>query len=102
MNKEELNAFAILFDWGSGFHKCLENEEKNQDLDYSMSELLKKKEWKERISKRSTAFFYFVKYWVEYISSIAIKTKDIQWKYFPGYHKLIKCFLAELKKRSIL
>lgn len=46
------------------------------------------------MSKRGIAFFYFVKYWVEYIESIAVKTKDIQWKYFPGYNKLIKCFLV--------
>ena len=31
-----------------------------------------------------------------------MNTKDIQWKYFPGYNKLIKCFLVELKKRPIL
>ena len=43
INKEELNTFAILFDWGTGFHKCLEHEEKSRNLDYSMSELLKKK-----------------------------------------------------------
>ena len=54
------------------------------------------------MSKRGIAFFYFVKYWVEYIESMAVKTKDIQWKYFPGYNKIIKCFLVELKKRSIL
>ena len=54
------------------------------------------------MSKRSSAFFYFVKFWVQYIEECVIKARDIQWKYFPGYNKLIKCFLIELKKRSIM
>ena len=31
-----------------------------------------------------------------------MKTKDVQWKYFPGYNKLVKCYLLEMKKRPIM
>lgn len=41
-------------------------------------------------------------YWVEYIESIVIRVKEIQWKYFPGYNRIVKCFLVELKKRPLL
>jgi hypothetical protein len=29
-------------------------------------------------------------------------TKDIEWKFFPGYNKLLKGFLVEMKTRQIL
>ena len=54
------------------------------------------------MSKRGIAFFYLVKYWIEYIELIVVKTRDIQWKYFPGYNKIVRCILAEMKKRPIL
>lgn len=54
------------------------------------------------MQKRSTGFFYFLIYWVEEIERATRKAKDIQWKYFPGYNKLIKCFLVEMKNRPIL
>ena len=67
-----------------------------------IQELLAREDWKTRMTKRGIAFFYFVKYWIEYIESIVVKTKDVQWKYFPGYNKIVKCLLVEMKKRSIL
>ena len=62
-----MNTFTILCDWNNSFHKCLDHEEKSQTLDNALTELLKSEEWRFRMSKRGIAFFYFVKYWVEYI-----------------------------------
>lgn len=36
------------------------------------------------------------------MEGIVVNAKDIQWKYFPGYSKILKCFLSEMKKRPIL
>lgn len=54
------------------------------------------------MGKRGSAFFYFLSYWVNYVEDIAVKSKDIQWKYFPGYNRLMKSFLVQMKKKSIL
>lgn len=61
-----------------------------------------REDWKYRLSKRGITFFQFVQCWVEYVESIVVNAKDIQWKYFPGYSKILKCFLLEMKKRPIL
>ena len=54
------------------------------------------------MKKRSSSFFFFIIYWVEYIESKVIRSKDISWQYFPGYNKIIKYFLIEMKKRPII
>ena len=92
----------MLWDWGNSFHKCIEDQEKSKSIENDISNLLKNEKWQERLAKRGIAFFEFVKCWVEYVESIVVKTKDIQWKYFPGYNKLVKCFLVEMKNRPIL
>jgi hypothetical protein len=58
--------------------------------------------WKERFVKRGLAFFYFIKYWAIYIEITLPATKDIQWRYFPGYNRLLRGFFVEMKIRPIL
>lgn len=51
--------------------------------------------------KRSTSFFYFIVHWVDFVEQKVMRSKDVYWHYFPGYNKIIKFFLVEMKKRSI-
>ena len=53
------------------------------------------------MKKRGGAFFAFVKYWANYVESIAINSKHISWRYFPGYTKILLSFMAEMKIRPI-
>lgn len=53
------------------------------------------------MKKRGGAFFAFVRYWVNYVEAIAVNSKHILWRYFPGYHKILHSFLAEMKDRKI-
>ena len=100
--QKEVDAFSVLCDWDRNYHKCVEEEERYQAALHDIQAMLDGEDWKIRMTKRGIAFFYFVKYWIEYIESIVVKAKDVQWKYFPGYNKIIKCFLLEMKKRPII
>jgi hypothetical protein len=53
------------------------------------------------MKKRGGAFFAFVKYWGNYVETIAINSKHINWRYFPGYNKILLSFMAEMKNKSI-
>lgn len=53
------------------------------------------------MKKRGGAFFAFVKFWAKYVETIAINSKHINWRYFPGYNKILLSFMAEMKIRSI-
>jgi hypothetical protein len=53
------------------------------------------------MQKRGGAFFAFVRYWVTYIETIAVNSKHISWRYFPGYNKILLSFLAEMKLRPL-
>jgi hypothetical protein len=54
------------------------------------------------MKKRGNAFFAFVKYWVNYVESIVINSKNINWHNFPGYNKILFCFMTEMKAKPIL
>jgi len=100
--KQEVNIFTALFDWSNNFHRCIEHIDKYQIDNSDIEEILNREDWKFRMSKRGITFFQFLKCWVDYVETVVPKPKDIQWKYFPGYNKLLRCFLCEMKKRPIL
>lgn len=50
--------------------------------------------WKERFIKRGLAFFYFIKYWVTYVESALPAGREVQWRYFPGYNRLLRGFFV--------
>ena len=53
------------------------------------------------MKKRRGAFFSFVRYWVNYVELIAVNPKHVNWKYFPGYNKIVHSFLVEMKFNKI-
>ena len=69
--------------------------------DISLADALALPAWRTRFTKRGLAFFYFLKYWVTYIESSLPGKKDVQWRYFPGYNRLLKGFFVEMKTRPI-
>ena len=91
-----------MFDWEHHFYKYIKKNDKIEYNSISIKEILKQEAWKGRFVKRGLAFFYFIKYWVTYVESALPKPIYVQWIYFPGYKKLIKSFLVELKARPIL
>lgn len=91
-----------MFDWEHHFHKHLRRDDHIEDNSMALSEILMQENWKGRFVKRGLAFFYFIKYWVTYVESTLQSSKEVQWVYFPGYNRLIRGFLVELKERPIL
>ena len=51
--------------------------------------------------KRGGAFFAFIRFWVSYVENIAVNSKHVMWRYFPGYNKILQSFLVEMKSRSV-
>ena len=89
-----------MFDWEEHFYKCLSDQESEEDGPV-LGEILAQEAWKERFSKRGLAFFYFIKYWVSYVEQ-SIDSRDVEWCYFPGFNRIIKGFLVEMKLRPLL
>lgn len=108
MATQTANTFSLLFDWERKFYRCIKNTPPptasrsiNVPLQMNIADILACPEWKERFIKRGLAFFYFIKYWVDYVIAVVPVTSQIQWKYFPGYNRLLKGFFVEMKLRSI-
>ena len=67
-------------------------------------EFLKKtldmQEWKNRIKRLDLAFFRFVANWAKYV--VRVTSKDsTPWHDIPGYVKIVKAVLFQMKKREI-
>jgi hypothetical protein len=35
-----------------------------------------------------------MQYWCDYVESIAVNSKNLKWKHFPGYNKILHAFLV--------
>jgi hypothetical protein len=54
-----------------------------------------------QLSRRKTTFFYFVYCLIKRLEELGKKIKFMKWKYFPGYNKLVRSFLCEMKKKPV-
>ena len=50
---------------------------------------------------RSSTFHYFLYFLIKRLSELGKKIKFIKWQYFPGYNKLVRSFLSEMKRLKI-
>lgn len=75
-----------------------------QDMQESSLELLNRilatDRWKTRIQKRGVAFFLIVKQWAIYVKKTLV-SNNVNWKDVPGYSKILKAVLLEMKEREI-
>ena len=94
------NIFTEMFDWEEHFYRCLP-EQSDDEEGPALGEVLAEDAWKERFSKRGLAFFSFVKHWVSYVEH-STDSRDIEWRYFPGFNRILKGFLVEMKLRPLL
>lgn len=90
-----------MFDWENQFYKLIEKEEGFQVNINALDIILGENKWEQRMAKRGGAFFAFVRYWVTYVENVAVNSKHVNWKYFPGYNKILHSFLVEMKNKSL-
>eukprot|EP00388_Colpodella_angusta_P015779 GDKJ01039081.1.p1 GENE.GDKJ01039081.1~~GDKJ01039081.1.p1 ORF type:complete len:1563 (+),score=478.59 GDKJ01039081.1:231-4691(+) len=58
--------------------------------------------WKERLFKRSTAFFSFLDNWCKHVYQAASRRGEgLRWQGVPGYPHLLKALLIEMKSRDV-
>ncbi len=91
---EEKNTYELLFDWENNFYKFIETEDKYKQNIHELEQILEENEWEKRINKRKGAFFSFVQYWCDYVEFIAVNSKNLKWKHFPGYNRILHAFLV--------
>lgn len=53
-----------------------------------------------RLSKRGVAFFLIVKQWATYVKNLLVR-KNVSWINVPGYKKILKAILLEMKERDV-
>ena len=99
---EEKNTYELLFDWENNFYKFIETEDKYKNNIKELEQFLEENEWEKRINKRKGAFFSFVQYWCDYVESIAVNSKNLTWKHFPGYNRILHAFLVEMKNTDLV
>lgn len=98
---EGKSAFSLMFDWENHFYRVIEKEEKYGKTEGKLAEMFRYNGWEERMRKRGGAFFAFIRFWVSYVENIAVNSKHVMWRYFPGYNKILQSFLVEMKSRSV-
>jgi hypothetical protein len=65
-----------------------------------LNKALASDKWKTRIQKRGVAFFLIVKQWALYVRNTLV-SNNVNWKDVPGYTKIIKAILLEMKERDV-
>lgn len=95
------NTFSLMFDWEGSFIRHIASEEAFIIACHRLGELLRSSGWQERMRRRGGAFFAFIRYWVSYVQSTAANFQSVEWRYFPGYSKILHAFLAEMKLRQV-
>jgi hypothetical protein len=95
------NSFSLRFDWEGSFIRPIATEEGFVSSERRLCELLRGSGWEERMRRRGGAFFAFVRCWVGYVESTAANLQSLDWRYFPGYSRILHAFLAELHLRPI-
>lgn len=53
-----------------------------------------------RISKRGVAYFLIVKQWADYVKRALVRN-SVNWMTVPGYKKIVKSILLEMKERDV-
>ncbi|CAD8211639.1 unnamed protein product [Paramecium pentaurelia] len=85
---------TVLFDWQSYFYNYLPS-----NLNINAITMNSDEEWRRIITKRNTTFFFFVQALCLHIQQ-KFQKDIIPWKDIPGYRKILKALLCELKIRE--
>ena len=65
-----------------------------------LQKILATDKWKMRVQKRGVAYFLIVKQWGDYAKR-ALVINNVNWVDVPGYLKIVKSILLEMKERDI-
>ncbi len=88
-------------DWEKNFYSYLKQEKKAHDLDLMLIDSFRDNLWFESVSEKRESFFIFIEYFTKKMAELSKRLKLIQYSYCPGYNKLVKTFLIEMKRKPI-
>ena len=63
---------------------------------------LKETQWFMSIGERKESFFIFIEYFTKKMAELSKRLKLIRYSYCPGYDKLVKTFLIEMKRKPLV
>lgn len=90
-----------IFNWRAEFYVYLKDYPEYKDNLEKLKETLAIDHWRKRFTKRASGFFFFIQQLANYIQKSLIKKEGIPYNEIPGYAKIIKTFLIELKERDV-
>ena len=88
-----------MFDWKTYCYDMIPEDQQKAALEL-LSRTLSTDRWKTRIHKRGVAFFLIVKQWALYVKNTLV-SNNVNWKDVPGYTKIVKAILLEMKERDV-
>uniref|UniRef100_A0A0G4GQ96 C2 domain-containing protein n=1 Tax=Chromera velia CCMP2878 TaxID=1169474 RepID=A0A0G4GQ96_9ALVE len=96
------SSLRSVLDW-THFHNNLLGYFGYKSLQTALEDLPipKSDNWRERLCKRSTAFFSFLEHWAKHVYQVVPNKEALRWHHIPGYAHLLKGMLIEMKQRDV-
>ncbi len=99
------NPINYLIDWQQLFYdKLIEVSSEFSDVEEIIKEtdnILKRLEWKEKLSKRGLSLFSIINKLEKHIQNIIVIARSITWNDIPGFKILIGIIKHELSVRNV-
>ena len=90
-----------IFNWEKEFFQYFKELPDYKENQIVLKEALGLENWRKKFMKRASGFFFFLQQLTVYIQKTVVVKEGIPYNDIPGYAKIIKTFLIELKERDI-
>lgn len=90
-----------IFNWENEFFRYFKDLPEYKENLIVLKEALALENWRKRFTKRASGFFFFIQQLSSYIQKSLITKDGIPYSDIPGYSKIVKTFLIELKEKDI-
>lgn len=92
---------GALFDWEHEFYNWIKDRPEYADNLRILKDALAMDHWRKRFIKRASGFFFFVQQLCDYIQKAVFIREGIPYYDIPGYEKIVKTFIIEMKDKDI-
>ena len=96
-----MKEFISIFDWENEFYSCIKDSPEYEENLTMLKEGLAMEHWRKRFVKRASGFFFFISQLCSYIQRAVVIKEGVPYDEIPGYQKIIKTFIIEMKTRDV-
>lgn len=90
-----------VFNWEKEFFQYFKELPEYKENQTVLKDALAIDHWRKRFTKRASGFFFFIQQLSNYIQKSLIAKDGIPYNEIPGYSKIVKTFLIELKEKDV-